>query len=186
MLQGEEIWGEDAPSASNYQAFNGTLTTPDAQNQKAYKAINTPTFSSSSSSYSPSTTKHSTLNSYPTSAAFKLLLSKTSDYPQAIKMHMTKVFAFATILAAGALAAPAAEANPPKPTPPQNPPQPTQTTVNQSNACGNNATPYCCNTDNKGKYTTCYAFRKLSRVRLLLHLFHGSLSSSHLEDHQHG
>lgn len=88
-------------------------------------------------------------------------------------MHMTKIFAFVTILAAGAFAAPAAEANPPKPTKPA--PQPQPTNVNQSNACGNGATPYCCNIDNKGKYTTCYAFRELPYVYLLLNFFEGLL-----------
>ena len=79
-------------------------------------------------------------------------------------MHFAKYLALAALIATGALAAPAAEANPNKPAPPPPPPKPTKptqpaqpspTTVAQSNQCGNDATPYCCNTDNTGKYTTC-------------------------------
>lgn len=89
---------------------------------------------------------------------------------------MTKVFAFATILVAGAFAAPAAEANPPpKPSKPQ---PPKQSDVTQVNACGNGAQPYCCNTDNFGKYTTCSALRKLPLCSSLLVLFRKPLLNS--------
>ncbi|KAK4986235.1 hypothetical protein LTR50_005464 [Elasticomyces elasticus] len=66
-------------------------------------------------------------------------------------MHFSKIFAIAALFASGALAAPAAEAEAAhKPTP-----RPQPTVVSQSNSCGNNAMPYCCNTDNYGAYTTC-------------------------------
>ncbi|KIV88714.1 hypothetical protein PV10_08372 [Exophiala mesophila] len=68
-------------------------------------------------------------------------------------MQLVKLFALATLLASGALAVPVAEPEPGKPTKPEKPAPPS---INvQSNQCGNGAAPYCCNTDNKGKYTTC-------------------------------
>lgn len=75
-------------------------------------------------------------------------------------MQFTKAFAIAAFFAASAFAAPGAEpTRPDKPGKPNKPePKPP---VNQSNACGNNASPYCCNTDNKGSYASCYAFGKL-------------------------
>jgi hypothetical protein len=68
-------------------------------------------------------------------------------------MHCGKYFALAALIVTGVVAAPAAEPNPPKPNPPPKPAQPTP--VQQTNQCGNNATPYCCDTDGKGAYTTC-------------------------------
>ena len=74
-------------------------------------------------------------------------------------MQLVKLFALATLLASGALAVPVAEPEPGKPTKPEKPQPPT---INvQSNQCGNGAAPYCCNTDNKGKYTTCKVLGKL-------------------------
>ena len=72
-------------------------------------------------------------------------------------MQLIKALAFIGLLAGGALAAPNAEPNPPKPPKPSPSPPPPQ-----KNACGNNATPYCCNTDNKGNYAYCYVFGKSS------------------------
>jgi len=73
----------------------------------------------------------------------------------------SKYLVAAAFFAAGALAVPVAEPGKPpspapsKPTQPTKPSQPTATVVSQTNQCGNDATPYCCNTDNKGKYTLC-------------------------------
>ena len=61
-----------------------------------------------------------------------------------------KIISIIALMATTALANP-----PPKPVKPQPPPPPP--TNEQTNTCGNGATPYCCNTDNKGKYTTCKA-----------------------------
>ena len=74
-------------------------------------------------------------------------------------MHFTKVIALAALLTGSAIAAPAAEPNNPPP-PKQPPPQPSPTNINQQNACGNNAQPYCCTTDQWGGYVSCYAFRE--------------------------
>jgi hypothetical protein len=73
-------------------------------------------------------------------------------------MQLIKVFGLAALLAGTAFAAPAAEAEAgrPKPPKPTAPPAP----VTQTNVCGNNVAPYCCNTDNKGKVTTCNAMGK--------------------------
>lgn len=73
----------------------------------------------------------------------------------ATKMQFTNFLAVAVLLAGSALAAPAPDAFATKPTKPQPP------TVNQQqNSCGNGGAPYCCNTDNKGKYTTCKVIGK--------------------------
>ena len=76
-------------------------------------------------------------------------------------MHITKLFALTALLAATAFAAPAAEADAskPKPSKPQKPPQQQQT-----NSCGNGVAPYCCNTDNSGKYTSCAAMGESSQT----------------------
>lgn len=63
-------------------------------------------------------------------------------------MHFTKYFTVAAIVTTGVLAAP--REAPAKPSKPASPP-----TNSQGNACGNGAAPYCCNTDNLGKYTVC-------------------------------
>jgi len=74
-------------------------------------------------------------------------------------MQYTKIFTIVALFAAGAFAAPAPEAEANKPTKPAHPPpQPTGPT--QTNTCGNGATPYCCNTDNNGFYTTCSVLGK--------------------------
>lgn len=70
-------------------------------------------------------------------------------------MHFTQLFTLTVVLAAGAFAAP----NPP--TKPSQPPKPTETSINQQNQCGNNVTPYCCTSDGKFSYTSCYAISKL-------------------------
>lgn len=96
---------------------------------------------------------HSSSN-HPVSTPSQEHIRKLS-IPQ--KMHFTKYFAIVAFIATGVLASPmpgkAPPPPPPKPAPPPPPSQPT--TVSQSNTCGNNATPYCCNTDSKGAYTTC-------------------------------
>lgn len=79
------------------------------------------------------------------------------------KMQLIKLFALATLLASGALAVPVAEPEPGKPTKPEKPSPPSINVV--SNQCGNGAAPYCCNTDNKGKYTTCKVMGKLCMLR---------------------
>ncbi|KAJ9616546.1 hypothetical protein H2200_000265 [Cladophialophora chaetospira] len=81
-------------------------------------------------------------------------------------MHFTKYFALAALIATGALAVPVAEPNKPKPNPPPKPAQPTATTVSQTNQCGNNAQPYCCDTDGKGAYTVCKVLGKTPRIIL--------------------
>jgi hypothetical protein len=72
-------------------------------------------------------------------------------------MQLINFVGLAALLAGTAIAAPAAEAGkPPKP------PKPTgsaPTTVVQSNVCGNNVTPYCCNGDNAGN-ANCNAMGK--------------------------
>lgn len=73
-------------------------------------------------------------------------LSKAFNSPN---MHISKYFTVVALIATGVLAAP------PKPDKPNKPAQPATTVVSQTNQCGNGATPYCCNTDNSGKYTTC-------------------------------
>lgn len=71
-------------------------------------------------------------------------------------MHYTKIVTIFTLLAASAFAAPAANAEahdkPNKPNRPRPSPGPVQT-----NNCNNGANPYCCNTDNEGRYTKCYS-----------------------------
>lgn len=79
-------------------------------------------------------------------------------------MHFTQLLTLTVFLAAGALAAP--NNPPPPPTKPSHPPQPTQTIVNQQNQCGNNVTPYCCTSDGKQSYTSCYAMSRLLRSNL--------------------
>lgn len=92
-----------------------------------------------------------------TSSRFQL---EQNRFKSTVKMQFAKLLAIVTIFAGGALAAP----NKPKPPPP--PPSPTPV---QTNACGNGATPYCCNTDTSGSsgtpygYSSCYAYRTLSR-----------------------
>jgi hypothetical protein len=79
-------------------------------------------------------------------------------------MHLTKVLTLMAVLAGTALAAPAAEAeagaskstNTRKPTNTGRP-KPQPTIVDQSNQYGTGITPYCCNTDNRGQFTSCYA-----------------------------
>lgn len=66
-------------------------------------------------------------------------------------MHFTNYFSIMAFVATGVLASPMPDAKPPPP------PKPTPTTISQGNTCGNGATPYCCNTDNFGVYTTCSA-----------------------------
>ncbi|KAL8697959.1 MAG: hypothetical protein Q9224_002071 [Gallowayella concinna] len=73
-------------------------------------------------------------------------------------MHFTKFLTLVGFLATAAIAAPNAEPNPPKPTKPS----PSPSAPAQQNACGNGAQPYCCNTDSKGAYNSCYAFRTFS------------------------
>ncbi|KAL8806444.1 MAG: hypothetical protein Q9182_001359 [Xanthomendoza sp. 2 TL-2023] len=70
-------------------------------------------------------------------------------------MHFTKFLALVGFFATAAIAAPNAEPNNPKPTKPTPSPSPPA----QQNVCGNGAQPYCCNTDSKGAYTSCYAFQ---------------------------
>ena len=72
-------------------------------------------------------------------------------------MQLIKVISLAALFAGTAFAAPAAEADakPPKPKKPS-----FTTTVTQTNICGNNVTPYCCNSDNKGGYVDCKATGK--------------------------
>ncbi|KAL8994418.1 MAG: hypothetical protein Q9169_005605 [Polycauliona sp. 2 TL-2023] len=70
-------------------------------------------------------------------------------------MHFSKFVALVALFAGGALATPTDKppkpVKPVKPAPP--PPPPTQ-----QNACGNGATPYCCNADGKGAYGSCYSY----------------------------
>ena len=90
-----------------------------------------------------------------------LYLKHKSETLNPIDMHFTKYFTIVALVAAGALAAPTEPKQTTtttpaaKPTKPTKPAQPTATVVQQTNQCGNGATPYCCNTDNSGKYTTC-------------------------------
>lgn len=67
-------------------------------------------------------------------------------------MQFTNILAVAVLLAGSALAAPAADANPPKAVKPS---KPASTTVAQSNNCGNTATPYCCDSETLSALTTC-------------------------------
>ena len=76
--------------------------------------------------------------------------------PSSITMHFAKFLALVGVFAMAAVAAPNKPTKPPQPPPPPPPPPPTQ-----QNACGNGATPYCCNTDSKGAYGSCYTYRTL-------------------------
>jgi hypothetical protein len=67
-------------------------------------------------------------------------------------MQLVKFLGLASLLAGTAFAAPAAEPKPPKPSSPAS-------TVTQTNVCGNNVTPYCCNADNGG-ISNCNALGK--------------------------
>lgn len=105
-------------------------------------------------------------------------------------MHFSKYIALAAFIATGVLAAPAAEPepNPPKPSKPSKPSkpaQPTQTAVVQQNSCGNGNMPFCCNTDNSGKYTSCYTMGMiLSNVfRSLPELVGLGLATNHGDYH---
>ncbi|CAL8581143.1 hypothetical protein XPA_006846 [Xanthoria parietina] len=69
-------------------------------------------------------------------------------------MHFAKFLALVGVFATAAVAAPNKPTKPPQPPPPPPPPPPTQ-----QNACGNGATPYCCNTDSKGAYGSCYTYQ---------------------------
>ncbi|KAI4226526.1 MAG: hypothetical protein LQ349_006865 [Xanthoria aureola] len=64
-------------------------------------------------------------------------------------MHFTQHLALVGLFAATALAAPTEDSCPQKPAKPA--PAPT------TNACGNDATPYCCNTDVFG-FGSCYTY----------------------------
>ncbi|MCJ1245560.1 hypothetical protein MMC30_002764 [Trapelia coarctata] len=64
-------------------------------------------------------------------------------------MHYLKTLTLTALLFGSALAAP--NVKPTKPAKPTPTPGPVQT-----NVCGNNDAPYCCNTDGFGFYTTCY------------------------------
>ena len=98
----------------------------------------------------------STSSSQSTKKFTSSLLSRLPLFVhQTENMYFTKFFALTVFLAAGAFAAP--NNPPPPPTKPAPPPQPTQTIVNQQNQCGNNVTPYCCISDNKGSYSSCSA-----------------------------
>lgn len=67
-------------------------------------------------------------------------------------MQFTNILTVVVLLASGALASPGKPPKPEKPSPP--------VVVAQQNQCGNGAAPYCCNTDNSGKYTTCEVLSK--------------------------
>ncbi|KAI4262050.1 MAG: hypothetical protein L6R42_002769, partial [Xanthoria sp. 1 TBL-2021] len=64
-------------------------------------------------------------------------------------MHFTSLLALVGLFAGGALAAPTEDSRPQKPAKPA-PAPPT-------NGCGNDATPYCCNTDVFG-IGSCYSY----------------------------
>lgn len=114
--------------------------------KKAYKGVKSPTCIPSSSTHLSLVhqTSQQTSNKFPSSSR------PTSP---SIKMHYTKFIAIAALMFGTALAAPAAEAeaHPPKPA------KPTPITNVNSNQCGNGAMPYCCDTDNSGKFNSCYA-----------------------------
>lgn len=93
----------------------------------------------------------------------------------AFNMQFTKLFAITALLAFTAVAAPAADADATRKTKPARPPPPPPPQNN--NSCGNGATPYCCNTDNYGKYTSCFVLGKSTQASSLLG-FHIHLSIS--------
>merc|ERR1711874_413556 len=74
--------------------------------------------------------------------------------PQSNTMHFLKLIALTGFFASAAYAVPTDPVKPSKPGKPAPPPPP----PTQQNACGNGAAPFCCNTDSKGGYTSCYAF----------------------------
>jgi hypothetical protein len=93
-----------------------------------------------------------------TDSTNQLPLSRLHPFPPTqINMQFTKVLALVALFAGAAFAAPAADAAANPPPPPPKPTKPVPTTIAQTNACGNGVTPYCCNTDNQGWYTSCYA-----------------------------
>ena len=77
-------------------------------------------------------------------------------------MHYLGSLALTALLFGSTLAAPLADAEANKPKPPK--PTPTPGPV-QGNSCGNGATPYCCNTDGFGYYTTCSLYCKIFAPR---------------------
>ncbi|KAI4100365.1 MAG: hypothetical protein LQ339_005538 [Xanthoria mediterranea] len=93
-----------------------------------------------------------------------------------ITMHFAKFLALVGVFATAAIAAPNKPTKPSQPPPPPPPPPPTQ-----QNACSNGATPYCCNTDSKGAYGSCYAYRTLTPQPIMQSAFL-SFSLSRLND----
>ena len=79
---------------------------------------------------------------------------------KSIKMQFIKFVALVGLLAGGALAAPTDKPDKPQKPPKQQPPPPPPPT--QNNACGNGASPFCCNGDGHGGYSSCYAYRTLT------------------------
>jgi hypothetical protein len=71
-------------------------------------------------------------------------------------MHSIKALSLVVLFAAGALAG--------GPTPPRPAPTPIQL-INQTNVCGNNVEPYCCNSE-EGGTVTCAAIGEI-RLRFL-------------------
>lgn len=86
-----------------------------------------------------------------------------------ITMHFTQHLALVGLFAATALAAPIEDSCPQKPAKPA--PAPT------TNACGNDATPYCCNTDVLG-FGSCYTYGTSSVCFLLLRIAAGKSTFS--------
>ena len=111
-------------------------------------------------------TRNRKLSITQTSALIPTVLSNP---PKPSKMQFTKLFVLAAFFAGAAIAAPHAEPND-KPT---KPPKPSPKPPTQTNACNNDAQAYCCNSDGKGAYSSCYPYRKTLPIASLRDLiFH--------------